>query len=185
MIRALSIVALAIQITAPHLSKPTRLSYAKVLQAEGAERDIDPFTMIAMIDNETGRSWRAGLVGGIENKCHGLGQICVQYVYPVCRGGGYDGAECLARRGELLDGVTNIRVMAGLITANRRVCREITGHTPLLSRWLPSYQGYNSRTKGIWCGMVERRGKWVDAPVPALTRKVMARRKWLIRAVGR
>jgi hypothetical protein len=84
---------------------------------------------------------------------HGLAQIRARYIgackhtkdpvknpTPACR----------KVKQQLLDPKENIRVMAELITANRKFCKKKTGSASF-ARWLASYQGRNNVRKKRFC----------------------------------
>ena len=113
----------------------------------------------------------------------GLAQINVLASHRSCRAQ-LDSAGCQLVIASLLDGVHNLRTAAGMITKWRDYCRRRTGKPALFARWLSGFQGYDSRP-GVSCNMKrDKRGRWRDLPVPKLTRKVMAYRRYLIRRIG-
>jgi hypothetical protein len=152
-------------------------AYAVVIQREAKAHHFDPLTLIGMVNYES--HWYAGVED--DAHCIGLGQVCLTN-YRFCTEGGFESPRCLAQRASLKVGTFNLRVAAGLITANRKFCRAQTGHPALFARWLSSYQGYNRPGRGIWCNMKRNsKGVWYDLPVPKYTRRVIQYRLRLIR----
>ena len=184
MIRALPAVVAALHWLAPGLPPTVVRNYATVIQQQAAERSFDPYTLAAIVDNETGRTWNARVMDKSAQQCIGLAQICLSN-YPTCRDSNFKSAWCLEQKARLQDGVYNLRTAAALITANRRMCRRRTGKPALFARWLASYQGANRPSRGILCNQKrDARGLWRDRRAPRVTRKVMARRRELVRRFG-
>ena len=115
MVRSLVIIIAALQLAAPHMSKPTAKSYAKLIQKEAKERRFDPFTMIALVRGES--HWNPSLVNRIG--CVGLGQVCPQFLWSYCNTGGehYDKFRCEQKKAELMNGHYNLQLIARSITA--------------------------------------------------------------------
>ena len=157
MVRSLALIILAIQLSRPSIPRQEAVHYAKVLQQEAKEHDFDPFTGVAIIHFES--YWHPGVVSK-DGEDYGLAQIRARYVRG-CRGDedplGSPSAECQSAKARLLDGATNIRRMAALITANRELCKEKTGRV-WFHEWLASYQGRNRPKEDKWCKPGE--GTW-------------------------
>jgi len=170
----------------PHLNPAKAKLWAGILQKQARERSFCPYTGIAIVWNETGRTCNETLTFKHHSGFYvGLGQINA-YHRKACRDGGLQSPGCRARIAELQNGAYNLRRMAASITANRKMCRKRTGHSALFARWLSSYQGFNNYARGgrsgVWCNMrKDRRGRWRDVKVPKLTRKVMRYRRHLLR----
>lgn len=169
----------------PSLSAGKARAWAKILHEEAKQRQFCPYTVIAIVQNETGGSCNERLVAdrpGLEYSV-GLGQINVIH-HRDCRGGNLKSAGCQAYIGMLMDGASNLKVTAAMITQNRKFCRQATGHPALFARWLSSYQGYNRR-KGVLCNMRrDSKGRWRDVAIPKFTRKVMSYRNYLAHTLG-
>ncbi|MCA9627610.1 MAG: hypothetical protein KC766_08095 [Myxococcales bacterium] len=150
MVRSLALIVLAIQLSRPTIPRQEALHYAKVLQQEAKEHDFDPFTGVAIIHFES--YWHPGVVSK-DGEDYGLAQIRARYVRG-CRGDedplNDPSTDCLSAKARLLDGATNIRRMAALITANRELCKEKTGRV-WFHEWLASYQGRNRPKEDKWC----------------------------------
>lgn len=181
MLRSILFIKTAIAISHPSLNEDLRERYARVIQEEAQEHKHDPVTVIAMVEGES--RWQAGLVGGLNGQCVGLGQHCL-HVYDYCTGTNYRGARCQEKKQWLLNGVNNLRATSEAITEWRRYCRRVTGKPALFARWLYGYQGH-AVTKTKKCGMRKTRNGWVDLPRPALVKRVMNRRIALIKATER
>lgn len=157
MVRSLALIVLAIQLSRPSIPKHEAVHYAKVLQQEAKEHDFDPFTGVAIIHFES--YWHPTVVSK-DGEDYGLAQIRARYV-KGCREDedplGAPSVACQAAKARLLDGATNIRRMAALITANRELCKEKTGRV-WFQEWLASYQGRNRPSQDKWCTPGE--GTW-------------------------
>ncbi|MEN9577932.1 MAG: hypothetical protein RJA70_941 [Pseudomonadota bacterium] len=157
MLRAVEVIALAIQMSQPALTAEQATSYAQVLHEEAVVHDFDPLTGVAIIATESGFHPSAVSKNGEDL---GLAQIRARYVGacvgtqdPVRK----PTAACQREKARLLDPAENIRVMADLITRNRDFCKKKVGSTQF-HRWLASYQGRNYPKKKVWCKAGE--GTW-------------------------
>jgi hypothetical protein len=180
MFRALSVVIAAIKICQPSMSDSVAEGYAKIVQEEAKARNFDPITLVVMVYNES--RWRASVVNSVN--CIGLGQVCLSN-YPYCRSTDFKGEKCLAKKAQLLGGHYNLRMTARSISLNRKFCRKRTGKPALWRYWLPSHGGYNSPSRGIWCGQKKVKGKWRNVPIPKTVSRIMKHRKKLIRQLRR
>ena len=180
-------VARAFKIACPHINKAKAKVWGGILQKQAKQRSFCPYTGVAIIWNETGKTCNERLTFKHHSGFYvGLGQINA-FHRKECREGGLESPGCKMRISELQNGAYNLRRMSMGITANRKMCRKRTGHPALFARWLSSYQGFNiSRgRKGVWCNMRrDKRGRWRDVKVPHLTRKVMRYRRQLLRTLG-
>lgn len=181
MLRTIQIITTALQIANPRLSDATAESYARVLQQEARERAFDPLTVVAITWHES--RVMAHKIGGTAGRCYGLGQICVQAVYPHCRGEAFHGARCESERQRLLVGTENLRTIAAMITSWRAYCRRATRQPALFHRWLAGYQGIDA-VRGTTCGMKRTKKGFVDAPKHPMTKRVMAERLALIKRLS-
>ncbi len=157
MIRPLAVIIAAIQLSRPQIPEAEAKRYAEALQAEAKARDFDPLTGVAIIHFES--YWLPRVISK-DGEDYGLGQIrarfmagCRDDVDPVSA----PSPACQAAKERLLDGVTNIRRMGALITANRELCQQKLGRV-WFHEWLASYQGRNSPKLGRWC--VPGEGTW-------------------------
>lgn len=188
-------VARAFKIACPQLSTAKAKAWGAILQKQAKQRKFCPYTGVAIVWNETGKSCNERLTFKHHSGYYvGLGQINA-FHRKECREGGLESPGCKARIAELQVGSYNLVRMSMGITANRKMCRRKTGHPALFARWLSSYQGFNNYSRGgrsgVWCNMrcvrKNRRGKclrWRDVRVPKLTRKVMNFRHRLVRTLG-
>jgi len=180
-IRSVAAIAAAIEFASPGMSPATARAYAEVVRPEAIAHHYDPFTMVAYVRRES--RWHAGVVGGRDGQCIGLGAICL-HKYPYCIDTKFTGETCLARKSELLNGAHNLRVASAMVTGHRKFCRSKTGRRALFARWLSSLQGYNKSRgrRGVWCNMrKDRRGRWRDVRAPDGTRSVIRYRLVLVR----
>ena len=168
MIRTISAIIMAIQISQPKVTTEDAARYATALNEQAQVHDFDPLTGVAMIFHESSFNPRAVSKNGED---YGLAQIRARYVgdckknkNPVRN----PTPECRRQKELLLEPEENIRVMAELITWHRQLCRDKVG-TMALPHWLASYQGRNSARERRWC-----------SPAPA-TWKIIAFRDRLIR----
>jgi hypothetical protein len=182
---SLSRVERAWKMACPHLNTKKAQLWAGIVQKEARQRQFCPYTLVSIVKHETGSSCNERLVAdrpGLEYSV-GLGQINVIH-HRDCRDGKLKSAGCQAYISMLMDGASNLKVAASIITRNRQFCREKTGHPALFARWLSSYQGYNRR-QGVWCNMQrDKKGRWRDVATPSFTKKVMNYRHYLARTLG-
>ena len=163
-------------------------SYAPILQAEAKRNNLDPVTLIVLINGESG--WNSSRVNSIG--CIGLGQHCLQFQFKFCqKGASYNKAQCDAKKAPYFNGPFNLRATASSITVNRKFCNKKTNKRSKKTRnqwrhWMPSYGGYNNH-KGnrVWCGQRKVKGRWRNVKIPKRIRTYMERRKRIIRAVSR
>jgi len=178
--RSVGQVAWAIGQSQPKMGLGLRRAYARVVLRASRRARFDPFTLVAIVHNES--RWNARVVGGRGHLCVGLGQQCL-FDYAFCRHN-YRGVACLARRAWLLNGTNNILEIASRLTSWRKLCRRVTGRDPLLYRVLHGYQGYGRLSRGILCGMRRTRHGWRDVARPRQVRRVMRYRRRLIRRLA-
>jgi hypothetical protein len=169
-------VAAAIGKSQPKMPLQQRRSYAELLLSEGKKRQIDPFTIVALVRGES--HWMVSLVGGKNNQCIGLGQHCL-FKYKKCLDD-YESEWCLQKKAWLLNGHNNLLETMRDITGWRKWCGKQTGKSALLHRWLFCYGGYNVLKEGKICGMQKTRRGWVDLPMPKQVKAVIAYRQKLI-----
>jgi hypothetical protein len=150
MFRTIAVISAAIELSQPRLEPADTERYAKALQEQAVAHDFDPLTGVSIIHFESGFDQRALSRNGED---HGLAQIRARYI-GACKKDPNPkkapGPECRAVKMKLLDGVENIKVMAELITQNRKFCKRKVGSANF-ARWLASYQGRNNVRKKQWC----------------------------------
>lgn len=168
----LAALAAAIALSQPHAPQSTLRYYAFRTYVEAKAHHIDPFLIVAIVDNES--HWMAGAISDTENQCVGLGQICLSN-FPECQAEVMS-EKCMARAVSLTDPAVNLRMVASMLDANRTYCKRTTGHAAE-RHYLAAYQGIGGST----CGQVKVRGRWRDAPMHRLTRKVLAYRGRIVR----
>lgn len=182
MLRAIPEIALAIQIANHTISDRTADAYALTLQKTASRHHFDPYTAVAVGRRES--KWNPRLVGGAENKCHGLFQDCVQWTHRACKGDLYESAQCQSARAALLNPHQAIVTFGRRVSTWRTYCRRATKKPALFARWLAGYQGVDAR-RGSTCNQKKIRGVWVDQPRAPITKFVMNYRRMLIREVPR
>jgi len=150
MLRSIATITLAIKLSQPAVTDSQAQEFAKVLQVEAQEHDFDPLTGVAIIFNESGFNPKAVSRNGED---YGLAQIRARYVGACLRSKDpvrNPTPACKKEKQRLLDPAENIRLMADMITRNRKFCKKKTGSAKF-HRWLASYQGRNYPRKKQWC----------------------------------
>jgi hypothetical protein len=145
-----------------------RREWAKAIIKESTAHGVDPFTMVAIIRNESRFNPAAVDAAG---ECIGFAQYCLTNI-PVCRKN-LQAAECLSKKAALLNWRYALSQLGADISRWREYCRKVTGLPALFARWLAGYQGAYARDKQVVCGMKKVRGKWRDVPRRAVTARVM------------
>lgn len=169
MLRSVAFMMHVLAISAPHFHQRTEA--AKLLSELGVRYGFDPVTEVAIVENES--HWQSSA----ESSDGSFGLTQPRLVnFAECRD--IESASCEARRKSLLDWRTNLVVGAKLIAAWKQYCKRTMG-TELAVRWLQGFQGFDA-THHQTCGFRRVGKRWVAAEVPALTRKVLARRKELV-----
>ncbi len=163
------------QLTRPSMPSEEANRYARVLQSQAKQYGFDPFSVVAIVHYETG--WLPDVVSR-DGEDHGLGQIRARY-RGACRKDPdplhHPTLACRQEKARLLNGEENLKEIARIIDANRKMCRKKTG-TAWFKQWLSAYQGYAPKKKGnkrIYC-----------QPGPK-TFRVMNYRKYLIEKIIR
>jgi hypothetical protein len=150
MFRALPVIIAAIGMSQPELPVEDAEIIAKALQAEAKDHDFDPLTGVAIITHESRFNANAISRSGED---FGLAQIRARYI-GACKKDPQPvkapSKACRQVHAMLLNPAENIRVMADLITQNRKFCKRKVG-TARFDRWLASYQGRNNARKKRWC----------------------------------
>ena len=170
----------------PTIGKGQAQAWSKVVQKQAKQRRFCPYTEVSIVRFESRCNPRLVHVNLPFEYSVGLGQINVIW-HRDCKNGKLKSPKCQAYIGMLMDGPSNLKVTASMITANRNMCRDRTGQPALFARWLSSYGGYNGSRgrKGVLCNMrKDRRGRWRDVKVPTHTRNVIQYRRHLVRTLG-
>lgn len=185
MLRPIAVIIWAIRLSQPTMPDAQAQAYAKVVQVESKQRHIDPFTIVAIVHNES--HWRAGAVSR-DGEDYGLGQIRARFV-GSCRKDAdpvrKPSKACKAVKARLLSGGYNLRVVAGTITRWRSLCRKRTKRAALFHRWLAGYGGLGRPSKGQICGQKRTAKGWVDLPVHPKLQRIMRYRLRLIAKMPR
>ncbi len=162
------------------MSQARLRAYAKLVRDVAKRHDIDTFTIVALIHNES--RWRSSTVSR-DGEDFGLGQVRARYL-PGCdrtmAAAKDTSASCLAVKARLSSVAYNIRVLGGAINAWRKTCRKRTGRRALLRRWLHGVGGMG-KPPSLICGMRKVKGRWRDIKLRPELRKILRYRKRLIR----
>lgn len=150
MLREIAVIVAAIQFTEPTVADEEARVIALALQEQAVEHDFDPLTGVSIIAHESRFDPKAVSKNGED---YGLAQIRARYIGdcrkdkdPLRR----PSQACRRVKRRLLKPAENIRVMAELITQNRKFCKRKVGSAKF-ARWLASYQGRNDTRNKRWC----------------------------------
>jgi hypothetical protein len=172
MLRALHVIVAALEFVAPKFQHKAEASVH--LQALAVKHDLDPFTIIAVVRNES--AWQSGAINR-RTGARGLGQIMPSN-YRKCVESP-DGPACERIKAALLGWKYNLSETARTMATWRGYCNRRVG-SELAIHWLPGYQGLDMR-RGAICGHQRRKSSWVALhAVPKLTQKVLANRRELM-----
>lgn len=149
------------QLSRPGLTGAEAQRYATALNQIGREAQFDPLLAVAIVHFES--RWFPERISD-DREDYGLGQVRARYL-AACR----DDADplnepseaCVAARATLLDGVTNIKRMGSIISANKTLCKEKVGSDGD-PQWLAGYQGYSEPEKNRWCKPGEKTTQVLD-----------------------
>jgi hypothetical protein len=170
-IRAISAIVAALEFVAPKFRHTAEASAH--LQALAIKHDLDPFTIIAVVRNES--AWQSGAINR-RTGARGLGQIMPSN-YRQCRDAP-ESPECERIKADLLGWKYNLSETARTMATWRAYCNQKVG-SELAIHWLPGYQGLDMR-RGAICGHQKRRTSWEPlAAVPKLTQRVLSNRREL------
>ncbi|MBI3200430.1 MAG: transglycosylase SLT domain-containing protein [Myxococcales bacterium] len=160
MLRPIATIVAAVLLSRPELAPDEAARWAAIVQAEAKARGFDPLSMVALVHSESG--WHPGVVSPSAED-YGLGQVRARFV-GACKKDAdpvhSPSPECRAVKESLLDPEQNLRVVAQLITDNRKLCLE-KAKSSALPRWLASYQGLNFPKQKRWCVPAEKTWKVV------------------------
>jgi len=170
-VKSIALIA-AIQLLCPSMTLGTREVYANLIDEQVAKTNVDPLLVVAIIDHES--KWHTDADNG---RCVGLGQVCLS-TQSACKGkDGLEAPACQARRAELMDGPTNIRVIVSMLEQWKQHCKTLTGHAQT-HHILSGYAGTDR--EGIQCGQRQRftgnehERVWRDAPKHKVVREILA-----------
>jgi hypothetical protein len=125
MYRELAQIAIAIQLSGPHLSMHSVNRFAPVIQHEAEVHNIDPFVFIAYIDRESQWSERVISKDGFD---YGLCQVRAMF-----HAGDHPNS--------LLIGENNIRACTSVILASQKLCRDYLGREPEFQEYSKCFIG--------------------------------------------
>ena len=150
MVRAIALLVSAITMSRPTIPKEEATRYAKVLNEIASKHDFDPLLAVAMIHYES--RWLPS-VASDDGEDYGLGQVRARFI-GACK----DDEDpvhnpsdaCKAVKLNLLVGENNLRVMGGIIGANKKMCAEKKGQNKP-DFWIAGYQGLSKPERNKWC----------------------------------
>lgn len=150
MVRAIALLVSAISISRPGIPKDEATRYAKVLNEISSKNDIDPLIAVAMIHYES--HWIPS-VASEDGEDYGLGQVRARFI-GACKGDedpvNSPSDACKAVKVQLLTGENNLRVMGGIIAANKKMCAEKRGKNKA-EYWIAGYQGLSNPERNKYC----------------------------------
>jgi hypothetical protein len=173
--------SIAILLCNPMLNHGTASSYGRMLDSESISHGFDGMTAASLICHESG--WRAGAVSP-DGEDYGLGQLRARYIGKCA--GDFDPVRapspgCVATKAMLLDGATNIRLVADHIMRWKRLCRTRSG-SGAAKHWLTGYGGLSRPSLGEWCGRRRSQGRWVEV-VHHKVKEILSIRRRLARGL--
>ncbi len=129
MIKDLSVIMLAIKLSASFLPVARIEAFARAIQEQSVKININPMIFVAIATHESG--WHERIISA-DGEDYGLLQIRKRYYKD--------------KKEFLLDGVHNIKVGAYLIKVNKEMCQKVLNKEPETQQWLACYHGScNSR----------------------------------------
>ena len=150
LVRAIALLVSAITISRPGIPKEEATRYAKVLNEIASKNDFDPLLAVAMIHYES--HWNPS-VASDDGEDYGLGQVRARFI-GACKSDedpvGAPSEACKAVKMSLLAGENNLRVMGGIIAANKKMCLEKRGKNKA-EYWIAGYQGLSNPERNKYC----------------------------------
>jgi hypothetical protein len=174
-------ITLVILLCNPTIAPRAAGSYARLLYAESQSHSFDAVTAAALICHESG--WRPGAVSP-DGEDYGLGQIRARYIGECARDldpVSSPSPGCIAVKSRLLDGESNIRLMADHIMRWKGICRNRAG-SGRARHWLAGYGGLSRPSQNQWCGRQRRGGRWTEVVHPKV-REIMVLRSRLAKGL--
>jgi hypothetical protein len=120
------LVYIAIHLIHPRMPSSLVDSYTNAISTEADKVDIDPLTIVTIIEHETGSTWNPRAISP-DGEDYGFMQVRARH---------YGG-----KPEWLLNPSTNIMVGAYLIKASKDFCRKTLHREPEYQEWLSCYQG--------------------------------------------
>ncbi len=161
------VIAIALALLHPQMHVGVRAAYVAIIERESKYTGIDGVLMVALVEHES--RWIADRVGGLDNQCVGLAQVCLQ-IYPECRKN-FDAPACQERKVTLLDGPANLHIAAQHLVGWRRYCKKLTGHAEM-RHILSGYGGADGN--GVHCGQKRVHGRWRNAKMASVASEILA-----------
>lgn len=150
MVRAIALLVSAITMSRPTIPKEEATRYAKILNEIASKHDFDPLIAVAMIHYES--RWLPS-VASDDGEDFGLGQVRARFI-GACKNDEdpvhNPSDACKAVKLNLLVGENNLRVMGGIIGANKKMCAEKKGKNKP-DFWIAGYQGLSQPERNKWC----------------------------------
>ena len=149
-LRSVTLIVSAIQISQPTVLPQEAAIIAESLHHEAVAHDFDPLTGVSIIFHESELNPNAISSSGED---YDLAQFRACYIGACKRDAdplNHPSRACLDVKRSLLKPEYKIRTMAELITRNRKSCKKKVG-SARFSRWLESYQGRNNSKKKRYC----------------------------------
>lgn len=171
----LALITAAILACRPAMPRAEADRYAAIV----ARADVDPLTIVALVDRETGWVSRAFSSDG---RYLGLGQVAWRF-RPACARGRatVHRSRCATERRRLLDGAYNLHAVLEIIDEWRTTCRTITGQWATEAGWLAAYEGAN-RPPDRACALErDSTGRWSPLSLPRVVVEIQDRSQALRR----
>lgn len=134
----------------PGIPKEEATRYAKVLNEIASKNDFDPLLAVAMIHYES--HWIPSIASD-DGEDYGLGQVRARFI-GACKSDedpvSSPSEACKAVKVQLLSGENNLRVMGGIIAANKKMCLEKRGKNKA-EYWIAGYQGLSNPERNKYC----------------------------------
>lgn len=150
LVRAIALLVSAITMSRPTIPKEEATRYAKILNEMASKHDFDPLLAVAMIHYES--RWLPS-VASDDGEDYGLGQVRARFI-GACKNDEdpvhNPSDACKAVKLNLLVGENNLRVMGGIIGANKKMCAEKKGKNKP-DFWIAGYQGLSQPERNKWC----------------------------------
>lgn len=182
--RSAESIAKAIGASRPGSGKNLLLGLARVVAATARKYNIDPFTIVALVHNES--RWNTGAVSS-DGEDFGLGQVRARYIagcrrdMPAARD---SSPSCQAVKARLLSAEYGISQIGAIFNQWRKTCRKITRKAPTLSMTLHGYGGLGRTGNQGWvtiCSQTKIKGRWHTIRAHRKVQRILDYRASLIR----
>ena len=126
MFREIAQIVLGIHLSAPHLPMVKAEQFAPVIQQQAQAIDVDPLTIVSIIEHES--LFRERVISA-DGQDYGLMQVRAKF-HLHNRSGDW-----------LLNGTSNIRAGVRLLKYSRDLCASVLGREPKVSEFVACYAG--------------------------------------------